>query len=404
MLYNTNNMVREKENKAESAEGAQESKAPKVSVVVPIYNVEKYLRECVDSILAQTLKDIEVILVDDGSPDNCGEIIDEYAKKDKRVVALHQPNSGYSKAVNNGIRKAKGEYVGIIESDDWIEPDMYERLYKSASKYDTDVTKGMFYFYNPTLSPDKQNVVYRNPNGIDLMYAPSGAFEVSEWPLIIGFHASIWSSIYKREFIKGIMLPETAGASYQDFPFMIDAMTKAKRISVVKKAFVHWRNEPKQGNSTSARGKKLLLMGKNTETGLEILKASGKYDALKEPFFVHALWTNIGFFFRIDKKYKKEYFDILHRIFLNIKDDKDFKYTYFRPEDIQCAKALMNDNLAAFSRSWYLGGIKRKGRKVLMKLLPGWNAAFYAREQVEELRRQNMMLAEEIAELQEDKK
>jgi len=394
-------MVREKENKAESAEGAQESKAPKVSVVVPIYNVEKYLRECVDSILAQTLKDIEVILVDDGSPDNCGEIIDEYAKKDERVVTLHQPNSGYSKAVNNGIRKAKGEYVGIIESDDWIESDMYERLYNSASKYDTDVTKGMFYFYNPTLSPDKQNVVYRSPNGIDLMYAPSGAFEVSEWPLIIGFHASIWSSIYKREFIKGIMLPETAGASYQDFPFMIDAMTKAKRISVVKKAFVHWRNEPKQGNSTSARGKKLLLMGKNTETGLEILKASGKYDALKEPFFVHALWTNIGFFFRIDKKYKKEYFDILHRIFLNIKDDKDFKYTYFRPEDIQCAKALMNDNLTAFRRSWYLGGIKRKGCKLLLKLLPGWNAAFYAREQVEELRRQNMMLAEEIEALRE---
>lgn len=374
---------------------------PKVSIVVPIYNVERYLRECVDSILNQSLKEIEIILVDDGSPDNCGKIIDEYAKRDKRVVAIHQPNSGYSKAVNKGIRKSTGDYVGIIESDDWIEPDMYERLYKSAHKYDTDITKGMFYYFNPTLSPNKQNVVYRNPNGIDLIYAPGRAFEVSEWPVIIGFHSSIWSSIYKREFIEGIMLPETAGASYQDFPFMIDAMTKAKKISVVKKAFVHWRNEPKQGNSTSARGEKLLLMGKNTETGLEILKASGKYNALKEPFFAHALWTNIGFFFRIDRKYKKEYFNILHRIFLNIKYDKDFKYTYFRPEDVQCVKALMNDNLASFCRSWYLGGIKRKGRKLLMKLLPGWNAAFYTREQIEELRKQNMMLAEEVAELQE---
>lgn len=398
LLYNINNMTKERDS---NKTAATETVAPKVSIVVPIYNVEKYLRECVDSILAQTLKEIEVILVDDGSPDKCGEIIDEYAKKDKRVIALHQQNSGYSKAVNNGIRKATGEYVGIIESDDWIEPDMYERLYGSAHKYGTDLTKGMFYFYNPTLSPNKQNVVYRNPNGIDLMYAPNKAFEVTEWPTIVGFHASIWSSIYKREFIKEIMLPETAGASYQDFPFMIDAMTKAKKISVVKKAFVHWRNEPKQGNSTSARGKKLLLMGKNTETGLEILKKSGKYDALKEAFFVHALWTNIGFFFRIDKKYKKEYFDILHRIFLNIKDDDSFKYIYFRPEDIQCAKALMNDNLSAFKRSWYLGGIKRKGYKLLLKLFPGWNAAFYAREQVEELRKQNMMLAEEIAELQE---
>ena len=94
---------------------------------------------------------------------------------------------------------------------------------------------------------------------------------VTEWPRIIGFHASIWSSIYRADFVKKIKIPETAGASYQDLPFMIDVMCKAKRISVVKKPFVHWRNEPKQGNSTSARGKKLLLMGKNTETATNVL-------------------------------------------------------------------------------------------------------------------------------------
>ena len=90
------------------------TKKPKVSVVVPIYNVERYLKTCVDSILAQTLHDIEVILVDDGSPDNCGKIIDEYARKDSRVIAVHQKNSGYSKAVNRGIDIARGEYIGII--------------------------------------------------------------------------------------------------------------------------------------------------------------------------------------------------------------------------------------------------------------------------------------------------
>ena len=85
------------------AKRAQKSlKRPKVSIVVPIYKVERYLKECVDSILNQSLKEIEVILVDDGSPDNCGKIIDEYAKADKRVVAVHQENSGYSKAVNRG--------------------------------------------------------------------------------------------------------------------------------------------------------------------------------------------------------------------------------------------------------------------------------------------------------------
>ena len=361
---------------------------PKVSIVVPIYNVEKYLNECVDSILGQTLKDIEVILVDDGSPDNCAKIVDEYAKKDSRVVAVHQQNSGYSAAVNKGIDLAKGEYIGIIESDDWIEPDMYESLYKDAKKNQTDITKGLFYFYNPTLSPANQNKTYANPNEIDLRLAPNGAFHVTEWPRIIGFHASIWSSIYRADFVKKIKIPETAGASYQDFPFMIEVMCKAKRISVVKKPFVHWRNEPEQGNSTSARGKKLLLMGKNTETGLKIIKESGYYEQLKEPFYAHALWTNIGFFYRIEKQYKDDYYKILRRIFSDLKDDKDFKYEYFRPEDKLALKSILrHEDWHAFYFSHVLGGVRRRASRL--------KRFFTVYHEVSELKEKTMALEQE---------
>lgn len=340
----------------------------KVSIVVPIYNVERYLNECVDSILSQTLKDIEVILVDDGSPDNCGKIVDEYAEKDKRIVAIHQKNSGYSAAVNRGIERASGEYVGIIESDDYIEPDMYELLYENAKKNNTDVTKGLFYFYNPTLEPSEQNKVYENPCGIDLRLAPDKAFHVTEWPHIIGFHSSIWSSIYRADFVKKIKIPETAGASYQDFPFMIEVMCKAKRISVVKKPFVHWRNEPKQGNSTSARGEKLLLMGKNTETGLKIIKKSGYYEQLKEPFYAHALWTNIGFFYRIKRQYKDTYYNHLRRIFADLAEDKSFKYEFFRPEDKAAVRAIIKcKNWYAFYLCHIAGGIRRRIEKVIHK-------------------------------------
>ena len=314
---------------------------PTISVVVPIYKVERYLRECVDSILNQTLEDIEVILVDDGSPDKCPEIVDEYAKKDKRVVAVHQKNSGYSTAVNRGIAMANGEYIGVIESDDWIEPKMYELLYKKAKKYDADISKGMLSVYNSTLPKGQQDKLFVNPCKIDLRYAPDGCFAAEDWPQIIGFHSSLWSSIYRAEFIKKIKILDTAGASYQDFPFMIDFITKAKRIVVVKKILVHWRNDPKQGNSTSATGKKLLLMGKNTLSGLKILKSSGKYDALKEPFFAHALWTNIEFFHKIDKEYKPEYYSMLRKIFLNLKGDKDFKYKFFRLEDKSAVKLII---------------------------------------------------------------
>lgn len=305
----------------------------KLSIVVPIYKVERYLRECVDSILAQSLKDIEIILVDDGSPDTCPQIVDDYARKDKRIVAVHQKNSGYSAAVNRGIELASGEYIGIIESDDWIEPDMYEKLYESAKRYDTDVTKGMFTKYNSTLPVDARDEVFRNPSGVDLSLAPDGAFKITDWPKLLAFHASIWSSIYRASFIKNHKIPETAGASYQDFPFMIDIMTSASSISVVRKPLVHWRNDPDQGNSTSARGEKLLLMAKNSKTGIEIVKKSGLYDELKEALYVHVVWTNMGFFQNIDGKYRHEYYRLLRELFLPLTKDKTFTFRYFRPQD-----------------------------------------------------------------------
>lgn len=343
----------------------------KVSVVVPIYNVEKYLRECVDSILNQTLKDIEIILVDDGSPDNCPAIVDEYAQQDERVVAVHQPNSGYSVAVNKGIELAQGEYIGIIESDDWIEPDMYEKLYANAKKYDTDVTKGMFTSYNSTKPVDTRDEVYRSPSGIDLSLAPDGAFTVQEWPKIIAFHASIWSSIYRADFVKKIKIPETAGASYQDFPFMIHVMCAAKRISVVRKPFVHWRNDPDQGNSTSANGKKLLLMAKNSQTGIDIIKKYGLLEPLKEAFFVHVFWTNMGFFLRIQEKYRKQYYRELHKIFADIEHDEAFTFKFFRPEDKIYYKIVMNPHYSFVRATLFAMRTKNKltqgTRRVLSK-------------------------------------
>ena len=121
---------------------------PALSIIVPIYNVQKYLRQCLDSLVNQTMRDIEFIFIDDGSPDECGRIIDEYAHQDKRIVAIHQKNSGYGRTLNNGIKVAKGEYIGIIESDDWVESDMFEKLYYAATKYDADIARCGFYIYN----------------------------------------------------------------------------------------------------------------------------------------------------------------------------------------------------------------------------------------------------------------
>ena len=120
---------------------------PKVSVIVPIYKVEKYLVQCIDSIINQTLKDIEIILVDEGDMDACRYIIDHYEQTDSRVKTIHEKNGGYGASVNKGLDIATGEYVAIVESDDFIEPEMYEEMYAYAKKLDADIVNTPYYEY-----------------------------------------------------------------------------------------------------------------------------------------------------------------------------------------------------------------------------------------------------------------
>lgn len=112
---------------------------PQVSVIVPVYKAERYLRRCVDSILSQTLEDLEVILVDDGSPDTCPQLCDFYSKKDLRVRVIHQKNAGVAAARNKGLEAAVGEYITFVDSDDYIEPSMYSAMMKIAKEYNSDV-------------------------------------------------------------------------------------------------------------------------------------------------------------------------------------------------------------------------------------------------------------------------
>lgn len=210
---------------------------PKVSIIVPIYGVEKYLHQCVDSILAQTLSDIEIILVDDGSPDSCPEIIDDYARKDKRVVAVHQPNGGYGVAVNHGIELARGEYIGIIESDDWIDRDMFASLVKIADETGVDVVKSNFYEYTTSdgeKSIKQDKLPIKDCNCIINPSIHSKIFWVQP---------CIWSAIYRREFLNNnnIRCLETAGASYQDVGFNFKVWIMAQSIYLTPNAYVHYR-------------------------------------------------------------------------------------------------------------------------------------------------------------------
>ena len=164
-----------------------------MSIVMPTYNVEKYFRKCIESVINQTLKEIEIIPVDDGSPDSCGKIMDEYAEKDKRIKPIHKENGGYGSAVNLGIEKATGEYIAILETDDWVEPNAYELLYNEAKRNDTDMTKCMFYIYN-SFYKHKSVKPYDN-KFFSFVDAPNEVFTLKEYPQILYKHASVWAAI-----------------------------------------------------------------------------------------------------------------------------------------------------------------------------------------------------------------
>lgn len=330
------------------------SAEPKVSVVVPIYGVERYLHQCVDSILAQTLTDIEIILVDDGSPDACPGIVDEYAARDSRIVAVHQPNGGYGKAVNHGISLARAPYIGIIESDDWIEPTMYEKLYQRAEETGADFVKCMFWKYDSTAQQEQQDTLW-NFNNLDWYSAPDGAFKPTDWNIIFALHASLWSNLYRADFLRTIPLIESASAAYQDFPFIMEVLAKARTMSLVKEPLLHYRMEPNQGSSTMRKDARLLQMPVMTLEGRRILEKYGILDSVKETFFYHAYLTNYGFQASIRKELAQEFFDHYHAVMKAITDYPDFTYRHFTPRERRRAeKIVAGGNVSQLRRRWKL--------------------------------------------------
>lgn len=210
----------------------------KISIIVPVYGVEKYLKECVDSILAQTLTDIEVLLIDDGGKDNCPAMIDEYASKDDRIVAIHKQNGGYGHTCNVGLERANGEYVAIVEPDDFIDKNMYQDLYNAAVENNADIVRSN-YIENFDLGRDSYQKI--SPDNVG--EKPKGVFTLKEFPVLFDTHPSIWTCLFKKEFLNkhNIRFIEAPGAGWTDNPFQVQTFCLADRMVYVDKAYYYWR-------------------------------------------------------------------------------------------------------------------------------------------------------------------
>lgn len=245
---------------------------PKVSVLVPIYNAAEYLRQALTSLVDQTLPDLEIICINDGSTDDSLAIVQEFAQQDARIVIIDKKNSGYGDSMNQGIKRAHGEYIGILEPDDYLDIHAFERLYQLASWHRADIVKANYYLLEGE-SFRKNSVITPKDTG--------KALNPRHDQFLFRLPPAIWSAIYRREFLleHHIEFLPTPGASYQDLGFNIKSLALAKRVILTTDAFLYYRVD----NATSS----------SNSTG-KIKCAPGEYASIEEFLSEHHLLSELG--------------------------------------------------------------------------------------------------------------
>lgn len=202
-----------------------------VSIVVPIYNVEKYLDKCVESICAQTYAKLEIILVDDGSPDHCGQMCDVYAKKDSRIKVIHKKNGGLSDARNEGVKQATGKYLLFVDSDDYVAKDLVEKTVSLAEKNECDLILFDYYYVEPDAREIRSTIVPENK-----------VLSLEEEPLLLMAATSACAKLYNREFYTNAECPFPKGIYFEDLATTSILFMKAKRVFYLKEPLYYYVN------------------------------------------------------------------------------------------------------------------------------------------------------------------
>lgn len=235
---------------------ANSSSTPLLSVIVPVCNVERFLDKCMESIIHQAVDDIQVICINDGSTDSSLDILQRYASSDPRIEIIDKPNAGYGAAMNDGLDKARGKYLAILESDDFACVDGWKGLIKLCERFDLDVAKGCYWRHSDHdefFKVHEQTDVHCPPKmgaiPIDTVFDPK------YYPRVFWMTPSIWSCVYRRSYLvdSGIRFNETPGASFQDTGFFFQVWSTAKRAMIVDNAILHYRIDNSGSSSKSTK-------------------------------------------------------------------------------------------------------------------------------------------------------
>ena len=358
----------------------QPQKPVKVSVVVPVCYVEQYLRECLDSIMGQTLREIEIICVNDGSSDSCMDILREYAQADTRIKVINKVNAGYGHTMNLGIDMAQGEYIGIVESDDFVVPEMYQELYDIATAHDLDLVKADFYRfygkkgdykldYNKTAREDKNYNIVLNP---------------SEHIECFRFIMNTWSGIYKKTFLReeNIRHNETPGASFQDNGFWFKTFAQAKRVMFVNKPY--YMNRRDNPNSSVYNPDKVYCGNEEYRYILEYIKQHPEFN--KDILYIYSQKRYHTYLFtlnRIAPEFRKEYLHSFAEDFKQAEENGELKQSFFTKKEWETLHWIIRDP----DEYYYNEFTKRVKVSVIIAI---YNAEKYLKECIDTLLAQSL--------------
>lgn len=212
-----------------------------ISIVIPVYKVEKFLDRCVESVVNQTYMNLEIFLIDDGSPDNCPKMCDEWAEKDSRIKVIHLENAGVANARNTALKQASGDYIGFVDGDDYVEPDMYQQLVELALKYDADIT---FCSYQINDESRGNAVCTEIPKAEALKNVLLGEYE----------YGVLWNKLFKSSVVKGLEMPPLKCS--QDLPYNYFAIKNADKFAKTElKLYHYYQNEASTMHSSFSRSK-----------------------------------------------------------------------------------------------------------------------------------------------------
>lgn len=309
----------------------------KFSIIVPVYNVEPYLHQCITSILEQTYKNLEILCIDDGSTDDSGKILDEYAALDDRITVIHKLNAGYGHTLNLGITEASGDYVGIVESDDYISPDMFEKFANiiENSSDEIDVVKASY--TNISKGGSEYKMLFEKER-CGKIIAPLDYVE------LFFVQCSIWSAVYRRDFLinNDIDFLESRGASYQDMSFCFKVWAVAQKIMLINDSVYFYRTD-NEASSVNSSLKIFCVCDEIREIDVYLKKHGLLTPALNGIKFAFMSKSYLWNYFRLHIGFRSAFWVVMKDEFINMAKSSDFDKKYWNEEEWAKANRVLED-------------------------------------------------------------